>query len=106
MSVFQTTALFLLHAGVRQCGAGADADPRTEMVYATGAHQTNVESPESVEHLCEKCKKYAEDWKPVAEEEWSKEKHTRPAYENYTEEKGRTHLTLRGHLRNWQPLKK
>lgn len=27
-----------------------------QMVYATGAHQTNVESPESVEHLCEKCK--------------------------------------------------
>lgn len=87
MSVFQTTALFPLHAGGKQCGAGADADPGTEMVHATGAHQTNVESPESVEHLCEKCKKYAEDWKLVAEEEWGKEKHTRPAYENYTEEK-------------------
>lgn len=27
-----------------------------QMVYATGAHQTNVESPESMEHLYEKCK--------------------------------------------------
>ncbi len=55
------------------------------MVHATGAHQTNVESPETVENLCDKCKEYAKEWAPVADEEWQNTKHKTPAYENYTE---------------------
>lgn len=38
------------------CPMLKNPDLLVQMVYATGAHQTNVESPESVEHLCEKCK--------------------------------------------------
>lgn len=41
---------------LRPCPMLKNPDLLVQMVYATGAHQTNVESPESVEHLCEKCK--------------------------------------------------
>ena len=64
-----------------------------KMVQDTGAHQTNQESPESVEHLCEKCDAYAEEWRPVAEEVWASQTHKKPTYENYTEEK-RNHPEL------------
>lgn len=43
-----------------------------EMVEKTGAHSTDLQSPESAEHLCAKCDAYAENWKPVAEKLWEK----------------------------------
>ena len=58
-----------------------------EMVEATGAHGTNSESEESVEHLCAKCDDYAAEWAPVADEIWASQEHKRPSYENYTLEK-------------------
>ena len=58
-----------------------------KMVKDTGAHQTNDESEESVDHLCSKCDDYAEKWAPVAEEIWKEQKHKKPGYENYTAEK-------------------
>ncbi|HCW24005.1 MAG TPA: pyrroloquinoline quinone biosynthesis protein PqqE [Lachnospiraceae bacterium] len=58
-----------------------------KMVKETGAHQTNQESPEDVDHLCAKCDDYAKEWAPVADEIWAEEKHKRPSYENYTPEK-------------------
>lgn len=58
-----------------------------EMVQATGAHQTNLESPEDVDHLCAKCDDYAKEWAPVADEIWASETHKKPSYENYTQEK-------------------
>ena len=58
-----------------------------EMVKATGAHQTNEESPEEVEHLCAKCDDYAAKWAPVADEIWASETHKKPSYSNYTKEK-------------------
>ncbi len=58
-----------------------------EMVEKTGAHQTNLESPEDVEHLCAKCDDYAKEWAPVADQEWAEETHKKPVYENYTAEK-------------------
>ena len=45
------------------------------MVAQSGAHSTDLESPESAEHLCEKCKAYAACWKPEAEKLWAEEKH-------------------------------
>jgi hypothetical protein len=57
------------------------------MVAKTGAHQTNEESAESVEHLCAKCDDYAAEWGPVADDIWASEKHKRQKYENYTAEK-------------------
>ncbi len=39
-----------------------------EIVEKTGAHGTNAESEESVDHLCSKCHDYAKNWAPVADE--------------------------------------
>ena len=41
-----------------------------EMVQRTGAHSTDLESPESAEHLCGKCISYAENWTPTANKLW------------------------------------
>ena len=57
------------------------------MIERTGAHQTNLESPESVEHLCAKCDAYAANWRPVAEEYWKTHEHHDQGYENYSKEK-------------------
>ena len=40
------------------------------MVRETGAKSTDMESPEDCEKLCEKCGKYAEEWKPMADRLW------------------------------------
>ena len=55
------------------CTTACSWDPELlrEMVEKTGAHSTDLQSPESVEHLCAKCDKYAEHWKPVAEQLWA-----------------------------------
>ena len=42
----------------------------TEMVNAAGAHSTDLQSPESAEHLCGKTKTYADTWAPVADRLW------------------------------------
>ncbi|MCC8123767.1 MAG: radical SAM protein [Oscillospiraceae bacterium] len=55
---------------LRPCPMLENPDLLVEMVNRTGAKSTDPESPESVEHLCGKCKEYAENWKPVAEELW------------------------------------
>ena len=41
-----------------------------QMVTKAGAHSTDPQSPESVEHLCAKCDCYAENWTPVSEKLW------------------------------------
>ncbi len=41
-----------------------------QIVKQTGAHSTDLQSPESVEHLCAKCDSYAACWQPKAEELW------------------------------------
>lgn len=41
-----------------------------EMVATADAHSTDLQSPESVDHLCAKCDHYAEHWKPVADQLW------------------------------------
>ena len=37
------------------------------MVQKSDAHSTDLQSPESAEHLCEKCAPYAQNWAPAAE---------------------------------------
>ena len=41
------------------------------MVAASGARSTDLQSPESAEHLCAKCDVYAELWRPQAEALWA-----------------------------------
>jgi MoaA/NifB/PqqE/SkfB family radical SAM enzyme len=57
-----------------------------EMVARSGAHQTNLESPEEVDHLCAKCDHYSEEWAPVADEIWASQTHHQKSYENYCPE--------------------
>ena len=43
----------------------------TEVVNESGAHSTDLTSPESAEHLCGKTKAYADAWAPRAEKLWN-----------------------------------
>ncbi|MGI6107225.1 MAG: radical SAM protein [Lachnospiraceae bacterium] len=72
---------------LRPCPMLENPDLLRKMVHDTGAHGTNAESEESVEHLTAKCDEYAKEWAPVADEIWSHEVHKKPSYENYTKEK-------------------
>lgn len=55
---------------LRPCPMLENPEKLRKMVAETDAHSTDLQSPESVEHLCSKCDKYAEVWKPVAEKLW------------------------------------
>lgn len=41
-----------------------------EMVEKSGAKSTDMQSPETADHLCSKCDSYAACWKPKADELW------------------------------------
>ncbi len=56
---------------LRPCPMLENPDKLREMVEKTGAHSTDLMSPETVEHLCAKCDHYAENWSPKAEELWN-----------------------------------
>ena len=45
-----------------------------EMVEKSGAKSTDMQSPESADHLCSKCDSYAACWKPKADELWEARK--------------------------------
>lgn len=72
---------------LRPCPMLENPDMLRKIVAETGAHGTNEESDESVEHLCSKCDDYAKEWAPVADEIWKHQIHKKPAYENYSKEK-------------------
>lgn len=68
---------------LRPCPMLENPELLQKMVHKTNAHSTDLESPETVEHLCEKCRDYAEQWKPVAEEIWNSTEHKPQRYQNY-----------------------
>lgn len=53
------------------------------MVHETGAHSTDLQSPESVDHLCDKCQNYADAWQKAADEIWDALPHREGGYQNY-----------------------
>lgn len=55
---------------LRPCPMLENPEKLMEMVSRTGAHSTDLESPESAEHLCGKCISYAENWTPTADKLW------------------------------------
>ena len=55
---------------LRPCPMLENPEKLKVMVHSTQAHSTDLQSPESVEHLCAKCERYAEHWAPVAEQLW------------------------------------
>ncbi len=68
---------------LRPCPMLENPEILQRMVEESGARSTDLQSPESAEHLCEKCKEYAAEWAPCADEIWSKTEHRKSAYENY-----------------------
>ena len=55
---------------LRPCPMLENPERLRELVKKTGAHSTDLQSPESADHLCDKCVRYAECWKPTAERLW------------------------------------
>ena len=55
---------------LRPCPMLENPELLRKMVEETGAHSTDLQSPESVEHLCDKCVSYAKNWTPTADRLW------------------------------------
>lgn len=77
LDVFQRPLFMAYHDGqpfnnnhLRPCPMLENPEKLRNMVHKTGAHSTDLQSPESVDHLCAKCDRYAADWTPVANELW------------------------------------
>ena len=68
---------------LRPCPMLENPELLRQMVHDTSAHSTDLQSPESVDHLCDKCGAYAADWQPVADEIWSHVTLRESRYENY-----------------------
>ena len=60
---------------LRPCPMLENPEILQEIVKETGAKSTDLQSPESAEHLCGKCKSYAEAWKPCADKLWAEAGH-------------------------------
>ena len=57
---------------LRPCPMLENPERLQEMIHKTGAVSTDLQSPETCEHLCGKCVEYAKEWKPVADKLWAK----------------------------------
>lgn len=55
---------------LRPCPMLENPELLRKMVEETGAHSTDLQSPESVDHLCDKCVSYAKNWTPIADRLW------------------------------------
>lgn len=55
---------------LRPCPLLDNKGKLAEMVKKSGAHSTDMQSPEDVDELCAKCSEAADQWKPVADELW------------------------------------
>lgn len=55
---------------LRPCPLLDNPEALTHMVESSGAHSTDLQSPEDVRSLAAKCKTPAENWAPVAEQIW------------------------------------
>lgn len=56
---------------LRPCPMLENPEKLKAMVAATGAHSTDLQSPETAGHLCAKCSPYAQSWTPTAERLWA-----------------------------------
>ena len=68
---------------LRPCPMLENPEILPKLVKETNAKSTDLQSPESAEHLCEKCKFYAEQWKPCADKSWNESEHHTATYKNY-----------------------
>ena len=81
LEVLQSPIFMAYHDGqpfnenhLRPCPMLENPHLLREIVHKTGAHSTDLQSPEEVDHLCDKCVSYAENWAPSAKELWEKNK--------------------------------
>lgn len=72
---------------LRPCPMLENPEILQKMVRETGAKSTDLQSPESAEHLCGKCEEYARRWKPCAEKLWEETEVKPKAYSNYKDHK-------------------
>ncbi len=56
---------------LQPCPMLENPDKLRAMVKETGAHSTDMQSPEDVDHLCAKCDDYAEAWTDTAQKLWA-----------------------------------
>lgn len=68
---------------LRPCPMLENPELLQEMIAKTGAKSTDLQSPESAEHLCGKCIAYAENWKGAADQLWADNPHHQQGYTNY-----------------------
>ena len=81
LDILQSPLFMAYHDGqpfndnmLRPCPMLENPDKLREMVKRTGAKSTDLESPESVDHLCGKCVSYADKWSSRAESLWEERK--------------------------------
>ena len=55
---------------LRPCPMLENPERLREMVKQSGAKSTDLQSPETVDHLCDKCLPYAQNWTPTADQLW------------------------------------
>ena len=67
---------------LRPCPMLENPEMLRKIVASTGAHSTDLQSPESADHLCSKCDKYAACWKDTADLLWA-ERLAEKAQENH-----------------------
>lgn len=60
---------------LRPCPMLENPDVLPRLVAESGAKSTDLQSPETVEHLCDKCRDYASCWGEVADKIWKEEGH-------------------------------
>ena len=56
---------------LRPCPMLENPERLRRLVRDSGAVSTDYEAPETVDHLCDKCEAYAENWRPAAERLWA-----------------------------------
>lgn len=59
---------------LRPCPMLENPELLRKMVKETGAHSTDLQSPKTVDHLCDKCTSYAQCWKLEADRLWAASK--------------------------------
>ncbi len=74
---------------LRPCPMLENPEILQEMIKETGAKSTDLQSPESAEHLCSKCKAYACEWKKTADQLWKEHPHQQKGYTNYKKRVGK-----------------
>ena len=68
---------------LRPCPMLENPEILQRMVHETGAKSTDMQQPETVEHLCGKCEHYAEEWKGTADRLWAAHPYRQRGYTNF-----------------------